>query len=317
MKTIPLISLALSALLLAACPAEDPSEKPTCGPNGTYVEADGGAYCDCGDPCSYTQGEGFTCNPADPVQTGDPCTEDCFCDSGYCLKRPGEEYGYCTTSNCVTDSDCVNHAAGETAEMCCVEVGTAYFICLKIAEGYECGDGTGTCGSPCTGTLDSACALGFPCLYSINTDPWAQCCKPCESYLDCQDCRMETEPDARAQCITFSGGEQFCLIDGGNGCSSSMDCSGGDTCSIGVSADMTDLFGECMNIGALPPGSTCNGEDDPNNLSYEERCSGFYCFGGKCTEVCADDSTCPEGMSCIEHTFEQVDDSIMVCVGDS
>ncbi|MBW2700175.1 MAG: hypothetical protein JRF33_05100 [Deltaproteobacteria bacterium] len=310
--TVILICL---GLILAACPAEDPSEKPTCGPNGTYVEADGGAYCDCGDPCSYMQGEGFTCVAVGQLQTGHLCTEDCFCDSGRCLERPGEEYGYCTTTNCVTNSDCVNHATGETAEMCCVEVAVDYRICLKIAEGYECGDGTGTCGASCTGTLESACALGFPCLYSTNTDPWAQCSKPCESYLDCQDCVLDAEPDARALCTTVSGGEKFCFFDGGR-CSSSMGCSNGDTCSIGVSADMTDFFGECMNVGALPPGSPCNDEDDPTELSFEERCSGFYCFGGKCTEVCADDSTCPEGMSCMEHTFEQVDDSIMVCKGD-
>ncbi|MCK5804377.1 MAG: hypothetical protein KAI66_16180 [Lentisphaeria bacterium] len=305
--------LIVSTLLLIGCPAED--SDPPCVPNGTYIEADEGSYCECHD--GYTQGEGLTCiTGGKQGRLGETCDDDADCAGGLCLKYTSDIEGYCTATNCSIDSECVSHAAGETAEMCCVEVDVDYRLCLKIAEGYECGDGTGTCGASCTGTVESACALGFPCLYTINTDPWAKCSKPCESDLDCQGCTMETEPDARAKCTTISGGEKFCLFDKGFSCSSSMDCPEGGTCTIGVSADFTDLYGECATYGALPPGSTCNDEDDPTELSFEERCSGLYCFGGKCTEVCADDSTCPEGMSCLEHTFEDVDDSIMVCKGD-
>ncbi|MCK5804385.1 MAG: hypothetical protein KAI66_16220, partial [Lentisphaeria bacterium] len=112
------------------------------------------------------------------------------------------------------------------------------------------------------------------------------------------------------------GGDKYCLLDFAEPCHTGADCPEGETCTIGVSPDMTELFGECMNVGALPPGIACTDEDDPNNLSYDERCSGFYCFGGKCSEVCLLDIDCPEGMSCLEHTFEDVDDSIMVCKGD-
>ncbi|MCK5803566.1 MAG: hypothetical protein KAI66_12070, partial [Lentisphaeria bacterium] len=91
----------------------------------------------------------------------------------------------------------------------------------------------------------------------------------------------------------------------------------GDTCSIAVSADYTELFGECINVGGLPPGSECNDEDDPNELPYEERCSAFYCFGDMCSEVCQVDTDCPEGMICEVLQFSNVDDTINVCMGDT
>ncbi|MBW2702217.1 MAG: hypothetical protein JRF33_15470, partial [Deltaproteobacteria bacterium] len=88
---------------------------------------------------------------------------------------------------------------------------------------------------------------------------------------------------------------KYCLITDVAECFTSLDCPEGDTCAIGVSADYTNLFGECMNVGGLPPGSECNDEDDPNELPYEERCSAFYCFGDMCSEVCQVDTDCPEG----------------------
>ncbi|MBW2700178.1 MAG: hypothetical protein JRF33_05115 [Deltaproteobacteria bacterium] len=301
-------------LMLAGCPAEKPAEKPNCGPNGTYVEADGGAYCECYD--GFCQGEGLVCISCDPGRlVGESCDDDVDCVDGRCLKYPDDTEGYCTTTNCVSDSDCVNHAAGETAEMCCVEVEATYFICIKIAEGYECGDGTGTCGSSCTGTVESACDVDHTCLRSSDTNPSAACSRTCETYHDCTGCLYEHAPNIPAKCIKLADGQGYCLF-ADLGCSSTMDCPEGETCAIAINADRTILFGDCVNSGALPPGAACNDEDDPDELAFENRCSSFYCFGGMCSEACEELLGCPEGMSCQEHTFEDVDDSIMVCKGD-
>ena len=77
---------------------------------------------------------------------------------------------------------------------------------------------------------------------------------------------------------------------------------------------MTDLFGECYDWGALPPGSECDPSADINELSFDERCSGLYCFGGMCTEVCQVTADCPEGMSCDLLQFSDVEDTITVCM---
>ncbi|MCK5804381.1 MAG: hypothetical protein KAI66_16200 [Lentisphaeria bacterium] len=311
MKTT--VILIFFGLVLAGCPAEN--SDPTCGPNGTYVEANGDAYCDCDD--GYCQGDGLVCISCGGMGlVGEICNDDADCADVRCLKYTGDTEGYCTTTNCTIDSDCVNHADGETAEMCCVEVDVAYFICLKIAEGYACGDGTGTCGTSCTGTADSACELEYPCLSSSDTDPNAICSAPCATDADCSACEWSESPEAKIRCVTIYDGDKYCLIVPLADCANSLDCAEDETCTIDINADMTDLFGECMDMGALPPGSACNDEDDPSDLSYEERCSGIYCFGGMCSEVCSLDIDCPEGMSCLGHTFEDVDDSIMVCKGD-
>ncbi|MCK5803563.1 MAG: hypothetical protein KAI66_12055 [Lentisphaeria bacterium] len=309
MKTA--VILIFFGLILAGCPEDS---DPPCFPNGTYIEADGGSYCEC--HYGFCQGEGLVCNACSTdSKTGGPCINDSDCQSGYCLRFIGVAEGYCTTTNCTIDNECVNHAAGETAEMCCVEVGAAYFICLKIAEGYECGDGTGTCGSSCTGTVESACDVDHACLRSSDIGPMAICSPSCETAADCASCEWSVDPSVFFDCLVIAGGKKFCLVFGDPGCTSSMDCSG-ETCTIGINEDRTHLFGECITYGDLPPGSTCNDEDDPSELSFEERCSGLYCFGGMCSEVCVADTDCPEGMSCLEHTFEDVDDSIMVCKGD-
>ena len=317
MKTMPLISIAFIALLLGGCVEYNDRplcEPNACQPNGTCINGDDGPYCKCDK--DSVPGDNLTCIPrGGELQVGDTCIDDADCVDGRCLKYTGDTEGYCTTTNCTIDSDCVNHADGETAEMCCVEVDVAYFICLKIAEGYACGDGTGTCGTSCTGTADSACELEYPCLSSSDTDPNAICSAPCATDADCSACEWNVNPDTWISCITISGGDKYCLIGPLPDCETSTDCSEGNTCSIGVSPDMSELLGECMNLGALSPGSTCNDEDDPNDLSYEERCSGFYCFGGKCSELCVIDIDCPEGMRCLEHTIEGVDDSITVCKG--
>ncbi|MCK5803561.1 MAG: hypothetical protein KAI66_12045 [Lentisphaeria bacterium] len=303
------------ALLVGACSEnEGLCPKGACEPNGSCVVGSNGPTCDCDD--FYTPCPGLICCPADHGELGDTCTDDADCESGRCWKDFGSTEGYCTVLGCMVDSECINHAPGETAEMCCVEVEVDYRLCLKIAEGYECGDGTGTCFSSCTGTMDSACAVGHTCLRNSDTDRNAICAAPCETAADCGSCEWSEDPHAPINCVTIYDGDKYCLPPSDPSCNSTADCNDGEACSIGVSADMTELFGECMNMGALPPGAACNDEDNPNELSYEERCSGYYCLGDKCSAVCSEDADCPADMSCEVLRFSSVDDEILVCMGD-
>ena len=310
----PIIWIAFGLLFGACSESESLCPAGACEPNGSCVVGSDGPICVCNE--SYNPCPGPTCCFVEQGLPGYECSEDADCRSGLCWKDFGNTEGYCTVLGCKADSECISHVPGETVEMCCVEVEVDYRLCLKIAEGYECGDGTGTCGSSCTGTLDSACAVGYTCLRSNDTDRNAICAEPCETAEDCRSSEWIENPDASINCVTISGGDKYCLPPSDNRCNSTADCNDGDTCSIGVSPDMTELFGECMNVGALPPGAACNDEDDPTDLIYDERCSGYYCLGDKCSAVCSEDADCPADMSCIELTFEQVDDSIMVCKGN-
>jgi len=295
--TILVIASLITSLGLIGCAgSEDPvCLADSCTPNGICVVVDGSAVCEC--DTGYKQGEGLTCVTIGDAQVGDICVDDADCADGRCLKYTGDTEGYCTTTNCVSDSDCVNHATGESAEMCCVEVDVDYFICLKVAEGYACSSPVGPCGLSCTDN-PNICSPTFPCMGDGPDDPNAICSAPCATSADCSSCEWSKNPDARISCKAISGGDKYCLVDFAEPCLTGADCPEGETCTFGVSPDMTDLFGECMNVGGMPPGSECNDEDDPNNLSYEERCSGFYCLGGMCSEVCVEDTDCPEGMIC-------------------
>ncbi|MCK5804375.1 MAG: hypothetical protein KAI66_16170 [Lentisphaeria bacterium] len=292
----------------------DPVCNPPCDASLCMVCDNGTCISSCTNGLVCRDG---TCVTDMEGELGETCVSDADCLAGRCLKYTGDTEGYCTTTDCLADDDCINYAVGENREMCCVEVASEYFICLKIAEGYSCGTTTGTCGATCTGTGDSACEVGFPCLRSSDTDPQAICSQMCITDADCAACEWSEGPSAEISCVTISGGDKYCLITEVNECFTSLDCPEGDTCVIGVSADYTDLFGECMNFGGLPPGSECNDEDDPNELPYEDRCSAIYCFGDMCTEVCQVDTDCPEGMLCEVLQFSDVDDTIKVCMGDA
>ncbi|MCK5804379.1 MAG: hypothetical protein KAI66_16190 [Lentisphaeria bacterium] len=311
-KTTFLFLLALPALFFACPTDQDPCQVDTCAPHGTCVIGNEGPSCVCDE--FYQPGPNPSCIPASTQLVGQRCVEDDNCISNMCMKYEGDPEGYCTTTDCIWDRDCVNHAEDETNEMCCVEVDAAYFICMKIAEGYGCGTGY-MCGESCTGNPD-ICDPAFPCMGDGLDDPNAICSAPCAVDADCSSCEWNVDPDARISCITISGGDKYCLLNFAEPCTTGADCIEGETCSIGVSADFTDLYGECGTYGALEPGAECNPDDDINELDFDNRCSALYCFGGMCSEVCSLDVDCPEGMSCLEHTFEDVDDSIMVCKGD-
>ncbi|MCK5804380.1 MAG: hypothetical protein KAI66_16195 [Lentisphaeria bacterium] len=311
MKTTFLFLMALAALFLACSTDQDLCPENACEPHGRCVVVNSQAQCNCEPP--YEACEELTCCYTGR-QMGEPCAEDEDCPLGFCLDYFFNEK-YCT-STCESHDECIDHAVAESREMCCVEVETGARMCLKIAEGHTCGDGTGSCGDSCTGSLSSACAPGHPCLRRSDSDPMAICSSPCATDADCAVCEWSEDPEVSISCIPISGGEKYCLINDAEDspdntpCTTSRDCPENKTCSI------VGIHTVCINVGALPPGSACNDEDDPNNLSYEERCRGLYCFNDMCSEVCVEDADCPEGMICRVLSFSNTDDEIYVCMGD-
>ncbi|MBN2494224.1 MAG: hypothetical protein JXR96_06515, partial [Deltaproteobacteria bacterium] len=305
-----MLAAGMLALGLAGCPGEQYLECGTesCDP-GTCIPGDGAdATCDC--PPGYKQGEGLTCVMGG-LPLGAICTEDSQCVDGRCLKYTGQAEGYCTKTDCGSDSECVNHA-DDGLEMCCVEVDVAFFICMKIGEGCQCGDGTGTCGASCTCMSDSACQPGFPCLATSIMDPGAICSKQCTTDDDCNDCVGGAEDEFA--CIAISGGDKYCLKSNVQPCERNLDCDEGEVCMVDVVDGL--LVGSCGRQGALDPGAECNDEDDPSTLTYDERCAAVFCFNDMCSSVCTLDSDCPEGMTCETIGFiDMPEQTIDMCFG--
>ncbi|MBN2497998.1 MAG: hypothetical protein JXR96_25625 [Deltaproteobacteria bacterium] len=272
----------------------------------------------CGGQCQHSCPTGTACNATtcecEPVarETGLPCTDHDQCASGLCLRYTGQAEGYCTETDCGSDAECVNHS-DDGVEMCCVEIDVAFFFCLKIGPGCQCGDGSGACGSSCTCTSDSACQPGFPCLATSIMDPDAICSKLCMVDRDCDDC-VGSDPADEFECVPISGGDKYCLLIDGRGCDRNLDCPSGEVCLVDVIDDM--LRGTCGRMGALDPGAACNDEDDPDSLPYDERCAAVFCFNGMCSSVCTLDSDCPQDMTCETVGFiDMPDQTIDMCMG--
>ncbi len=254
------------------------------------------------------------CKPAGCLELGEQCTDSSQCCGSWCLKYTGQDKGYCTKRDCQGDDSCVNHST-DNAEMCCVDVGDEYFICLKIGEGYTCGDSTGMCGSSCAGQMDSACDPSQACLSAGLDDPNAVCAHECTTDNECSDCSDPNSDNITFSCQSISGGVTYCLKDKNSSCDSSFACDDGYVCVAWPSDDQQSLDGKCSNLGDLPPGSACNEDLDPNNLPAEERCSDFYCIKGHCSEVCSVDNDCPENMLCSTINFHLGSDGTIASIG--
>ena len=308
--------ISLLAFLVTGCPSTEQQQATcdgvTCSDHGTCVLTEGKAACNCDN--GY-EAQGLTCVQSSTcLELGEECTDSSQCCESWCLKYTGQDKGYCTKRDCQGNDSCVNHGT-DSAEMCCVDVGGEYFICMKIAEGYTCGDGTGMCGSSCAGQMDSACDSSQACLSTGADDPNAVCAHECATDNECADCSDPNDENKVFSCQAISGGVTYCLVDNSTGCESSFDCEDPDVCVAWPSDDQQSLEGKCANLGDLPAGATCDDNADPNNLPAEERCSDFYCINGHCSEVCALENDCPENMVCGTINFQMDNNGTIASIG--
>ena len=294
------------------CESGNSCDNVTCSGHGTCTLIDSEASCICD---SGYEAQGLSCVPSGScLLLGVQCTDSSECCESWCLKYAGEDKGYCTKRDCLGDDTCVNHGT-DSAQMCCVEVAEDYSICMKIAEGYACGDGSGMCGSSCAGQMDSACDSSQTCLSTGLDDPNAFCAHQCMTNNDCADCSDPNDVTSRYSCQTISGGATYCMVNRTGLCDSSLDCQDQDVCVAWPSDDQQSMEGKCADLGDLPPGSECDSGANPNDLPAEQRCSDFYCLNGHCSEVCTMDNDCMESMVCSMINFRMNDNGATASIG--
>ncbi len=274
-----------------ACKPGPPCDGVTCSGHGICQEVGRQAICEC-DP-GY-QSDGLECVLGDTcLESGLACVSDETCCDGTCLRYPDDPLGYCLQTGCRFNWDCVNHA-DDGAQMCCVDVGGEYFICMKVLAGYSCGYRP-ACGGPC---YEEAC---YSCTTTDSGDEI--CTHECATDNDCSECRDPADWDQEFSCQPDANGKTICQPWVPNACTSSQDCEDDKVCIPWSSADGQGMEGTCNRLGELPTGSECDSSANPNDLPPSERCAGFYCLWDHCTEVCGQDADCPDGMVCSETSF--------------
>ncbi|MBW2699262.1 MAG: hypothetical protein JRF33_00455 [Deltaproteobacteria bacterium] len=287
-------------------PACDPTACETC----RYGECVGfclsGQECLTGD-CLYASG----------MQMGEACEYGYDCGSGRCYKETGDTVGYCMDTDCQMNESCVNHAEGETAEMCCIEIESFISFCLKTAEGYPCGDGTGDCGASCTGYGRSACQTGIDCIGESLEDPIAVCAPECNTDEQCNGCAFAPDPSVTIRCMWRASGNHACLPFFDLPCLTNRDCPLEDVCTVEVDEATNSLTTHCANLGDIHAGSTCDETLDQTTLAVEDRCSSLVCLGNICSQICESTYDCINDDVCISYSIPGVDGSVGMCSGNS
>jgi hypothetical protein len=274
--------LLLLGSLLVACDSKPEPCVPSCV--GRQCGNDG-----CGGSCGECMSPSF-CDPDGLCQShwGNGCTTSEDCGSGICL-RYSDGTGYCSKRDCLDNESCANYAPGETAEMCCVDVGGEFKVCLKIDPGYSCGNQDRTCGQSCVGQMDSACDPDHACLSGSSV----YCSHPCVTNPDCDDCQAE-DPDTTFQCMVIGGSDSYCIAANGATCTASSQCDPGEACTPYIDETGNALQGYCVSSGTLTAGAECDEDDD--------QCMGM-CISDHCSEVCETDGDCPEQNTCMSVSF--------------
>jgi hypothetical protein len=290
-------------------------EDDCCGFGICKIDDDGGAYCECEVAYRMDQYDRTCCvRTGEPLELGQICSNGTDCKTNFCLMYGGEETGYCSKRDCSTNAECRNHSFDNKA-MCCEDIGGENYICFKLGTGCNCGDSSGGCGASCTCQSDTACGTNFSCLASAAAgldDPNAYCSMQCNTNDDCNECEDPDDPNATFACEAIGGGQKYCQPQTDDVCASRSDCTGTDVCIPIPTDDLTDLVGMCGTFGELESGSECDDDADPSDLPAEERCAGFYCLYGHCSEICEFDSDCPEGMRCGTIGFRMDDEGVNV-----
>ncbi|RME27777.1 MAG: hypothetical protein D6806_04115 [Deltaproteobacteria bacterium] len=300
------------------------------------VSGDGRQMC-----CVDTGGEAFLCMKLGRgCQCGDQsgtcgascaCQNDSACAPGYsCIRSSDDDQTAVCTRRCVTDSDC-RECRSDTDPLqtfTCQPIFGGETYCLpakqnlcswsgdcpanEVCVAYPTADGNGLegrcnrvgaldTGSECDSDQDPnllpferKCA-GFYCMHD-------KCSAVCRSDADCPEGMF----CGYARFNLGGAGNRMASINmcqGGKLCSSSFDCTDGDVCMVTHLSDY-ELGGVCDTYdGSLPIGAECNDDASPADLPRSERCIGYHCLYGHCSQVCARDSHCGESGRCCQVRF--------------
>jgi len=266
-----------------------------CGPDGC-----GGTCGLCGpnDECNAAK---HTCEPSDTPDAGtdtvtlpfDPmvCTgsiSDPQPFGGSCCYTP---VAHPDNPNCVWYAD--NYGSGA-----CVHA--------QCDTGY-CERGDGYCSKPCTLTKDIVDnATGDPGADGIEDPETTECGGavdgPGGTVFRCVN-QNEPNQNPQSQC---RAGTTFAS------CNSNKDCSNGETCQLYYIHGLTQARCGIPTKGAASGTEECN--SDPNSGAIQ-RCSGPFCFGAGCVDLCADNSDCLTD-TCDETTKTCTKDPSAACEED-
>jgi hypothetical protein len=255
-----------------------------CGKDCTYS-----SDCSDGFKCSSVQGDIKQCMPehdycgpnGSNIPAGDYCWEGDMCADAMCM--PLEDDAYCsqgcnpgTLGNCPTGMKCI-----------------------------DLQDGTGVCARQGDKALGETCESNLDCR-SLSCVPVGD-----ETY-----CSQECTPGGAGcptgfSCLDVGDGQGLCLKSAarpfGADCVSNLDCASlacyvnycTQACGEGQACpgDAVCTNGFCAPRGSLPLGATCESHRD---------CDSGFCTGLPsyvCSKVCATDSECPEGSTCIGNKY--------------
>ena len=250
---------ALSLLIAAGCPGEEPAEGEGEGRGEGEGEGDPGEGEGEGDP---GEGEGEGEGEGDP---GTPCTGSGDCTLGQiCLD------GFCT-DGCADDRDCPvsQHCDGTLgAHGDCVECVNDGHCTDQVCRDHECVD---------------SCTQDSECTAQVCDEP-AGVCVDC---LDDVDCPVAFICEAQA-CVSGCRDDRDCDEAGGQVCDPSN-----HQCVIGCSAtpeDSCPLGAHCVGIQCV---LGCNGDD--TRCGQDQVCA----TGDVCRDACSQPNDCRVGQTCV------------------
>jgi hypothetical protein len=213
----------------------------------------------------------------------EPCAND-MCTSrlpgGACRWLPGSR------TECGSDADCPD------GEVC------KYFT--PVGGGVEQMCASENCdpdGADCLG-LGEECGEGLPpcwTAYCFGGSQGQYCSATCETSADCEGTACVT---LQVNSIETAGA--CWLIDGsGDVCTSSADCSGGETCQYWALHAGIELICAAPGTGGGVIGDSCSsGEDCADKLCFT------FASGQSCTQICDTDLDCPLGYLCGGFNFQ-------------
>jgi hypothetical protein len=179
-----------------------------------------------------------------------------------CLRAPGSTLGQCesegTGAECFTDGDCLSS------------------VCVALAEGRQCGDGTMFC------NLDSQCQAGA---CALPDDGFSGLCT---NGANSSFCFKDAHCQPGLKCIVFENTSPRCSTQGkGAPCDTNADCNGGF----------------CVRGGGGSPKGTCDTGEAGATCNDAAQCkvpfcvqngfgAGFVCTTGKFGDPCTRDTHC-------------------------